>query len=67
MTTVTRDDDSQNIYSVPVGWYNQQTSVEEYNSEEKRKIALIFPGGSISNKEPSNITEKKTMRLLIPV
>ena len=44
MTTVTRDDDSQNIYTVPVGRCNQQTSVEESKYEEKPKSALIFPG-----------------------
>ena len=27
VTTVTLDDDSQNIYTVPVGRYNEQTSV----------------------------------------
>ena len=28
VTTVTRDDDSQNVYTVPVGRFNQQTSVK---------------------------------------
>ena len=65
MTTVTRDDDSQNNFTVPVGRYNQQTSVEESKYEEKRKKALIVPGESISKKEPIKIQEKKTMRLYI--
>ena len=50
MTTVTRDDDSKNIYTAPVGRCNQQTSVEESKYEEKPKSALIFPGGFISKK-----------------
>ena len=37
MTTVTRNDDSQNICTVPVGRCNQHTSVEESKHEEKRK------------------------------
>ena len=57
MTTVTRDYDSQNIYTVPVGQCNQQTSVEESKYEKKRKNALIVPGESISKKEPSKISE----------
>ena len=44
MTTVTCDDDSQNIYNVPVGIYNQQTSDDESKYEEKRKNALIGTG-----------------------
>ena len=65
MTTVTRDDDSQNIYTVPVGRCNQQTPVEDSKYEAKRKNALIVPGESISKKEPRNIPEKKTMHLYI--
>ena len=65
MTTVTRDDDSQNIYTVPVGQCNQQTSVEESKYEKKRKNALIVPGGYISKKELIKISEKKAMRLYI--
>ena len=65
MTTVTCDDDSQNIYTIPVGRCNQHTSVEESKYEEKHKIALIVPGEYISNKEPSKILEKKKMRLYI--
>ena len=30
VTRVTRDDDSQNIYTLPVGRCNQQKSVKEY-------------------------------------
>ena len=65
VTMVTCDDDSLNIYTVPVGRYNQQASVKEYKYEEKNKSALIVPGKYISEKEPSNISEKKTMRLYI--
>ena len=32
----------KNIYSVPVGLWNQQTSVEESKYEEKNKSELIF-------------------------
>ena len=42
VTTVTRNDDSKNIYNVPVRKCNQQTSVEESKYEEKRNNALIF-------------------------
>ena len=52
MTTVTRNDDNQKIYTSPFGRYNQQTSVEESKYEEKRKNGLIGSGESISNKEP---------------
>ena len=64
MTTVTYDDDSQNIYTVPVILCNQQTSVEESKYEEKCKNVLIVLGESISKKEPSKIL-LKTMRLYI--
>ena len=63
MTTVTREDESQNIYTVPVERCNQQTSVEESRYEEELNNSLIFPCGFISKKEPSKIPEKKTMRL----
>ena len=65
MTTVTRDDDSPNIYTVPFGRCDLQTSVDESKYEEIHQNALIFPGGSISKKEPSKISEKKTIRLYI--
>ena len=65
MTTITIDDDSQNISTVPVGIWNQHTSVEESKYEEKPKSSLIFPSESISKKEPSKISEKKTMRSFI--
>ena len=65
MTTVTRDNDSQNMYTVPVGRCNQQISVKESKYEEKRKNALIGPGESISKKEPYKISENKTVRLYI--
>ena len=63
--TVTGDDDSQYIHTVPDGRCNQQTSVGESKYEEKRQNALIFPGKSISKKEPSKIPANKTMRLYI--
>ena len=44
MKTVTRDYDIQNSNTVPVGIWNQQTSVEGSNYEEKCKNALIVPG-----------------------
>ena len=56
MTTVTRDDNSRNIYTVPVGRCNQQTSVEESTYEEKPKSALIFTGEYILKKERRKIT-----------
>ena len=59
MKTVTLDDDSQNIYTVPVVRCNQQTSVEESKYEEKGNNTLIFSGEYISKKEPSKITERK--------
>ena len=62
---VTRDDYSQNIYTVPVGQCNQQTSVEESKYEEKRKNTFIVPVESISKKEPIKISEKKIIRLYI--
>ena len=65
MTTVTRDDDSKNIYTAPVGRCNQQTSVDESKYEEKHQNTLIFPGESISKKEPSKISEKKRVHLYI--
>ena len=65
VTTVTCDDNSQNIYNVPIGRWNQQTSVEYSKYEEKRKIELISPGEYISKKEPSKISKNKTIRLYI--
>ena len=59
MTTVTRVDDIKIIYTVPVGLYNQKTSVEESKYEEKRKNTLIVPGESISKKELRKVSEKK--------
>ena len=63
MKTVTRDDNSQNMYYLPFGRCIQQTSVEDSRYKEKRNNALIVPGGYISKKESSKISEKKTMRL----
>ena len=53
---VTRDADSQNIYTVPVGGCNQQISVEKSKYEEKHKNSLIVPDESISKKEPIKIS-----------
>ena len=61
MTKVTHDDDSPNIYTVPVGQYNLQTSVDESKYEEIHQNALICPGRYISKNEPSKISEKKTI------
>ena len=61
MTTVKRDDDIQNIYTVPVGRCNEHSSYDESKYEEKRKNALIGPGESISKKEPSKISENKAI------
>ena len=55
VTTVTRDDESPNIYTVPVGRYNLQTSVDESKYEEIHQNSIICPGESISKKEPSKI------------
>ena len=44
VATVPRDDDSQNIYTVPVGRCFEQTSVDDFKYEEKIKKALIGPG-----------------------
>ena len=65
MTTVACDDVSKNIYTVPVGRCNEQSSDDDSKYEEKLKNALIFPGESILNKEPRKISENKTMHLYI--
>ena len=44
VTKVTRDDDSKDIYTVPVEQCNIQTSVEESKHEEKLKNAIIVTG-----------------------
>ena len=59
MTTVTRDDDSQNIHTVPVGRCNLQTSVDESKYEEIHQNTLTFPYGYIYKKEPIKISEKR--------
>ena len=56
VTTITCDDNSQNIYTVTSGRCNQHTSVEDYKYEEKRKNALIVPDKYISKKEPRKIS-----------
>ena len=50
VTTVTRYDDSQNIYTISVGICNQHTSVEGSKYEEKPKSVLTVPGEYISKK-----------------
>ena len=62
---VTCDDDSRNIYTVPIGRCNQKTSVGESKYEEKLQNALICPSESISKKEPSKISEKIIICLYI--
>ena len=62
---VTRDDESRNVYTLPIGQCNQLTTFEESKFEKKCKSALINPGEYISKQEPSKISEKKTMVLYI--
>ena len=50
VTTATRDNDSPNIYTVPVGRCDLQTLVDESKYEEIHQNALIFTGDSISKK-----------------
>ena len=47
---VTHDDYGQNIYTLPVGKCNQQTSVEDTKYFEKHNNALIVPCEYISKK-----------------
>ena len=47
VTTVTRDEDSRNIFTLPIGRCNELTSVYESKYEEKRQNSLIRPGESI--------------------
>ena len=65
VTTAKRDYYSKNIYTVPVGQCNKETSVEESKYEEKLKTALIVPGEYISKNEPRKILVEKTMCLYI--
>ena len=62
MAMVTRDDDSQNIYTIPVGKWNKKTSDDKYKYK-KHQNAWIGPGESITKKETIKIYENKTMRL----
>ena len=62
---VKRDDYSPNIYTLPVGRCDLQTSDDESKYEEIHQNALIFPSGYIYIKEPSKISEKKKIRLYI--
>ena len=48
--TVTRDNESRNIYTVPIGICNELTSFDESKYEEKRQNSSIFPGEYISKK-----------------
>ena len=63
MTTVTRYDDGQNIFTVPVERCNENTSVEESRYEKMRRNSIIGPGCFIPKKEPSKKKENKTMNL----
>ena len=65
LTMVTRDDDSQNIYTVSIGQYNELTSYDESKYEDKCKNVLIVPGEYISKKLPIKIPENKKMHLYI--
>ena len=56
MKTLTCDDYIPNIYTVPVGRCDLQTSVYEPKYEEIHQNTLIFPGESISKKELSKIS-----------
>ena len=49
-TTVTRDDESKNIFTVSIVLYNEQTSDDESKYEEKHNNALIGPVESIAKK-----------------
>ena len=50
MTTVTRDDDSPDIYTIPVGRYDIKTSVDDSRYEEIHNNELFFPCGYILKK-----------------
>ena len=50
MKTVTRDDDSPNFYTVPIGRCDLQISVDESKYEEMHRNSLTFPGEYISKK-----------------
>ena len=63
VTTVTRDYDSQNTFTITVVRLNQQTSVKESKYKKKPKSELIVPSQYISKKELRKMSEKKTMRL----
>ena len=47
MTTVSGDDEGQNIHTVHFGKCNELTSVDKSKYEEKRQNALFFLGKSI--------------------
>ena len=66
MTTVTCDDENQNISTVTVGKCNQLTSVEDSKYDNKRKNALIVPGESLSKKEPRKISFQKMCLYIVP-
>ena len=50
VTMVTRDDDSPNIYTVPVGKCNLQTSADDSKYQEIHHNELVCTGESISKK-----------------
>ena len=61
VTTVTHDDDNKNIYTVPVGRCDLQTSFDESNYKEIHQNELIFPGESISKR--NQVRYKKKIQL----
>ena len=65
VTTVTNDGDSPNIYLIYFVQCYLPTSFDESKYKEIHQNALIFLGGYISKKEPSKISEKKTIRFYI--
>ena len=59
VTTVTHDDDIQNMYTVPVWQCNELTSVDESKYEEKRQNSLICPSEYISKKNWARYHKKR--------
>ena len=70
MTTVRRDGESPNIYTVPFGRCDIQKSVNESKYEEIHHNVLIFPGESISKSTRLRYQKKRqfdyTLFLLHP-
>ena len=59
MTTLTRDDDNRNIYTVLVGRYNELASVHVSKYEEKCHNAIICPGEYISKRNQTRYQKKR--------